>query len=193
MFTMSMQQFIEFASDCHALVPSTSVSVGEVHRIFSRMRRQHAWELASSLKRAMNGSADEVTSDANSVRREEDTRAVAVAATVQEDDGRGLLHQIYDSGRAITYREFVEGVVRLANAIGAQQGERGRGTTASRVPSAPTPLRSSPTSPLDCIIPGGTSPRPAVSPRATADTRMLESQADDGGSLSGRNTPLCGT
>lgn len=38
----------------------------------------------------MNGSADEVTSDANSGRREEDTRAVAVAATVQEDDGRGV-------------------------------------------------------------------------------------------------------
>eukprot|EP00903_Cladosiphon_okamuranus_P018781 g17278.t1 len=52
MFTMSMEQFMVFARDCQALAPSTPVTVGEVYRMFFRMRRQHELELNQSLERA---------------------------------------------------------------------------------------------------------------------------------------------
>eukprot|EP00904_Undaria_pinnatifida_P000755 jgi/Undpi1/10680/HiC_scaffold_29.g13128.m1 len=142
MFTMSMQQFVVFARDCKALAPSTPVTVGEVYRMFFRMRRQHDWELRSCLERAVSRASKSDGVDHGGVGHE-----AAIGGRGGGDGGRGAdlafwssyfgnetsngvrsdtfwskecfadtleRHvNIYDSRRAITFREFVEGVVRL--------------------------------------------------------------------------------
>ncbi|CAM9798767.1 unnamed protein product, partial [Scytosiphon promiscuus] len=213
MFTMSMEQFVLFARDCRALAPSTPVTVGEVYRMFFRMRRQHAFELEKSLERATTGqafSSSSIGSSNNNYRKRSSqadsrpsTKEGGVGSTPDsgggewcgQENGSGESRQqkqprppflppsdhaakggIYDSRRAITFREYVEGVVRLARLVhmhtgSSIDGERYAASSTAAVTSAATGFSRTLTSAASR----------STTPRTPVVTRMSVAPKEGGG------------
>ncbi|CAB1119143.1 unnamed protein product [Ectocarpus sp. CCAP 1310/34] len=210
MFTMSMEQFVVFARDCRALAPCTRVTVGEVYRMFFRMRRQHTLELNQSLERAMASgpstdrhrpSTEHIEGEGGEEKRDGDGHSSAYCS---ESDSDGRLPQgkkelcvarsdleteggIYDSRRAITFREYTEGIVRLARMVSLHAGT-GDGSNNFAATAAANIAASG------GGVPRNMSPSAsrATTPRSSALARIGTAPIEGGGSLSlsavGENT-----
>ncbi|CAN0414274.1 unnamed protein product [Ectocarpus sp. 12 AP-2014] len=211
MFTMSMEQFVVFARDCRALAPCTPVTVGEVYRMFFRMRRQHTLELNQSLERAMasgpSTSRHRPSSEYNEGEGGEekgggDGHRSAYCSESNNSDGRHPQGQkelcvarsdleteggIYDSRRAITFREYVEGIVRLARMVSLHAGT-GDGSNNFAATAAANIAANGGAMPRNM----STSASRATTPRASALARIGTAPIEGGGSLSlsavGENT-----
>ncbi|CAM9290874.1 unnamed protein product [Ectocarpus sp. 12 AP-2014] len=211
MFTMSMEQFVVFARDCRALAPCTPVTVGEVYRMFFRMRRQHTLELNQSLERAMasgpSTSRHRPSSEYNEGEGGEekgggDGHRSAYCSESNNSDGRHPQGQkelcvarsdleteggIYDSRRAITFREYVEGIVRLARMVSLHAGT-GDGSNNFAATAAANIAANGGAMPRNI----STSASRATTPRASALARIGTAPIEGGGSLSlsavGENT-----
>ncbi|GMI40686.1 hypothetical protein TrCOL_g11824 [Triparma columacea] len=89
-FTMNMEQLRHLCKDCKLL--STRLTFAEVHEIFFRMRRHHALSISAAWEGDGKKKDGGVFYDG-------------------EDEGG---YSLYDPFRPVLFREFVEGIVRIA-------------------------------------------------------------------------------